>query len=86
MPIMHCTRDRCLWVATAALPQPERAAHLRCSRDADLQTSPGVGEPRSSLSDCSETAPRLICDRVLTTAVRDRLLGRQLWKGLGVAR
>lgn len=89
MPIMLCTHDRCLWVATMAVPQFEDAVHLCCSLHADLQTSLGAGEPHSSLRGCSEAALMLIPAHLwqgLTTAVHDRLLGRQLWKRLGCCR
>lgn len=49
-----------------------------CSLSADVQTSLGVGEPRSSLRGCNETALKLILAHLwqgLMMGVPDRLLG-----------
>lgn len=63
MPIMLCTHDRCLLVATTALPRFEGAVHLCCLLDADLLIR-SASEPRSSLRGCSEMAPNFVCDMI----------------------
>lgn len=58
-----------------------------CSLEADVQSSLGVGEPRSSLRGCSETALKLTPAHLwqgLMLGVPDRILGKQLWKRFGV--
>lgn len=74
-----------LWQISPGSYHGSRSVWRCCLLCADVQTSLGVGEPRSSLRGCNETALKLILAHLwqgLTMEVPDRLLGRQLWKGL----
>lgn len=77
------------WQISLGSYHGSRSVWRCCSLSADVQPSLGVGEPRSSLRGCSETALKLILAHLwqgLMMGVPDRLLGEAIVEGVGVVK